>query len=77
MRMSKYIIVEATGLSKLAEYVNHAIENGWQPLGGVSVIRAIGTPNTRAFQAMTKTEIPPPTYRGKPIKPRPTKQKDS
>lgn len=57
--MTEYIIVHAEGTQPLTEKVNEYIKEGWQPLGGVTVVQIDYTEqnlgkDVRWAQAMVK-----------------------
>jgi hypothetical protein len=53
--MMKYLIVEATSARGLQEKVQQYIDEGWEPLGGLSVA-TYGAGAWWYYQAITKPE---------------------
>lgn len=59
MKIIAYQILTATSPGDLEDYVNQAIQDGWQPLGGVSFSPTTGMHTTAPYnyrQAMVKYE---------------------
>jgi hypothetical protein len=57
-QVKEYTIVTATSLNELTKLINAEIKNGWQPLGGVSImpiaITKAGGTQHGFFQPMVK-----------------------
>lgn len=52
MTYSEYTIIECSNLFDLVEQVNAMIEDGWQPLGGVVIIKEVHF--TSHYQTMVR-----------------------
>jgi Domain of unknown function (DUF1737) len=48
----RYLIIESQDATKMQTKVNQAIIEGWQPLGGLSVVNSISSGTWWYFQAV-------------------------